>query len=97
MKKNYAKPMVTFESFAFSSNIAGGCGDIIGMHTDENGCAVYGNFSEPGGTRACQFVDNGFRIFYSDAGSGCMMGPQEDELGNLCYHVSTDATRMFMS
>ena len=68
MKKTYAKPMVSFESFAFSSNIAGGC----------------------------EFMDNGFAIFYSGNGE-CIQSPQEDNLGDLCYHVSTDASRMFMS
>ena len=94
MKKTYAKPMVSFESFAFSSNIAGGCGDIIGMQTGKNGCAVYGTFSSPEG--GCEFMDNGFAIFYSGNGE-CIQSPQEDNLGDLCYHVSTDASRIFMS
>ena len=92
MKKTYAKPMVSFESFAFSSNIAGGCGDVIGMHA-ANSCAVYGTFSEPSNT--CKFIDGDYSIFFSNF--ECMMYPQEDQLGDLCYHVSTDTSRMFMS
>ena len=94
MKKTYAKPMVSFESFAFSSNIAGGCGDIIGMQAGANSCAVYGTFSDP--DKGCEFMDNGFAIFYSGNGE-CIQSPQEDNLGDLCYHVSTDASRIFMS
>ena len=93
MKKTYGKPIVSFESFAFSSNIAGGCGDIIGMQADARTCSVYGTFSTPNN---CEFMDNGFAIFYSGNGE-CVMNPQEDNLGDLCYHVSTDASRMFMS
>ncbi len=93
MKKTYGKPMVSFESFALSSSIAAGCSDLNGMHS-EGSCPVYGTFSEPSNT--CKFMDNGFAIFYSEL-TGCLMGPQEDDLGNLCYHVSTDSTKMFMS
>ena len=93
MKKGYAKPIVSFESFAFSSNIAGGCGDIIGIHTQTSSCAVYGTCAEPSGT--CKFVDGNISLFYSNF--SCEGYPQEDNLGDLCYHVSTDATRMFMS
>ena len=92
MKKTYAKPIVCFESFAFSSNIAGGWGDLIGMHAGHS-CAVYGTFSEPSNT--CKFIDGDYSIFFSNF--ECMMYPQEDQLGGLCYHVSTDASRMFMS
>jgi hypothetical protein len=66
---------------------------IIGMQADTGICAVYGTFSTPSN---CEFMDNGFASFYSGNGE-CIQSTQEDVLGNLCYHVSTDASRMFMS
>lgn len=92
MKKTYVKPMVTFESFAFSSNIAAGCGAINGIHSDPTaGCAAYGTQSSP--SNGCLFINGGAIIFLD---SPCVETPQEDR-HDLCYHVPTDATRMFMS
>ena len=53
-------------------------------------------FEYPTPEGGCEFMDNGYAIFYSGNGE-CIQNPQEDNLGDLCYHVSTDATRMFMS
>lgn len=91
MKKTYGKPVISFESFAFSNNVAGACGNVNGIH-GEGACDVYGTFSDPV-NGSCQFIDNGFSIFYS----GCMMAPQEDDPNNLCYHVNTADNRIFAS
>ena len=93
MKKTYAKPMVSFESFAFSSSIASGCSAVNGLHGDPNSCSAFGTQSSP--TGGCIFINNGVMIF-TEPGV-CIQTPQEDNQHDLCYHVSTDATRMFMS
>ena len=43
----------------------------------------------------CIFINNGVMIFTKPG--VCMQTPQEDNRHDRCYHVSTDATRMFMS
>lgn len=92
MKKAYGKPTISFESFAFSNNIAGSCSELSGIHSESSNCALYGTYSEPSIT--CKFYDNGYVVFYQ---GGCVQYPQENDAGNLCYHVSTDETRMFAS
>lgn len=91
MKKTYIKPMVTFESFAFSSNIAAGCSAVNGIHGDFTSCAAFGTQSTP--TQGCTFINGGMIIFNN---SNCVEGPEKVE-GDLCYDVPTDANRMFMS
>ena len=90
MKKIYAKPKVSFESFAFSSNIAAGCSAVPGLHGEN--CASFGNQSSP--EAGCQFFSGNVVIFTENL---CTKTPQEDNKHDLCYHGSTDATRMFMS
>ena len=46
-------------------------------------------------TGGCIFINNGVMIF-TEPGV-CIQTPQEDNQHDLCYHVRTDATRMFMS
>lgn len=93
MKKTYVKPIVTFESFAFSSNIAAGCSAINGIQAESSSppCAAYGTQSSP--ENGCLFI-NGGAILFLDA--PCVDIPQDDK-HDTCYHVPTDATRMFMS
>ena len=89
MKKTYVKPIVTFESFAFSSNIAAGCGAVNGIHA-EGTCLAFGTH---GDVSNCQFINGGAIIFLE---TPCKDIPQDDK-HDTCYHVPTDATRMFMS
>jgi hypothetical protein len=90
MKKNYQKPDVYFEDFAFSSNIASSCSQIRGSQS-EGTCSSYGTHNDPSN---CRFYDNGWEVFHQGI---CLTYPQENNPGNLCYHVSTDETRMFAS
>lgn len=94
MKKQYTKPVISFENFAFSSNIAGPCASMVGLFSQST-CSFYGTYNDPV-NGSCEFIDNGFAIFLS-TNADCMMGPQEDDPGNLCYHVSTAETKMFAS
>ena len=91
MKKTYVKPIVTFESFAFSSNIAAGCAQVDGLHA-QNACVSYGTQSSPD-TGMCTFVSNTVEIF---GNSNCVLTPEESPF-DLCYHNPTDASKMFMS
>ncbi len=93
MKKQYGKPVVTFENFSFSSNFAAGCGDLIGLQSANANCLYYATFKD-GDT--CAFVDNGYPVFYS-ATTGCYTGPQGDYWGALCYHQAGENSRMFSS
>lgn len=93
MKMNYQKPDVYFEDFAFSSNIASSCSQIRGNQSQEIGCTSYGTHNDPSN---CFFYDNGWAVFHQGT-QGCVIYPQEDNPNNLCYHVSTDETRMFAS
>lgn len=95
MKKQYSKPVISFENFAFSSNIAGACASLIGLFSQGNTCRYYGTYSDPI-NGSCEFMDNTYAIFLS-SNSDCMTGPQEDDPDSLCYHVSTSETRMFAS
>ncbi len=94
MKKTYGKPMVSFEDFAFSSNIAASCGTNIGIHAQSSSdCTAYGTFSDGSN---CTFVENGVTIFL-DFAMGCLATPQDYNPDNLCYHTADAAVRMFMS
>jgi hypothetical protein len=92
MKKNYLKPDIFFEDFAFSSNIAAACSKFEQLHSPNGGCQMYANFAHP---NSCSFVDHGWTIFEST--NTCIQVPQEYDPNNLCFHVSTDDTRMFAS
>ena len=90
MKKAYTKPVITFEDFAFSSNVAGECGGAPGIH-GQGTCLAYGGSGSPAN---CMFCDNGFSMF---AQGTCDFQPDDGNLGNLCYHVSSAANKIFKS
>ena len=91
MKKAYAKPVITFEDFAFSSNVAGEC-SAPNIHTEQAGCIAFaGNFGTP---QDCYFFDNSFSIFNQGV---CDFGPDDNNPFNLCYNVNTAANKIFKS
>jgi hypothetical protein len=94
MKKTYVKPDVFFESFAFTSNIAGSCGELYGIHSQNAAppCMAFGTFSDPqlGG---CKFYNGGLFLF----NAGCDVSGEDGNPFNLCYHVPTDDAKMFAS
>ena len=90
MKKAYGKPTISFESFAFSSNIAGNCAKLNGLLAAGT-CNTFGTHGDP---ITCDFYSNNYQVFYQ---GDCLVYAQENKIGNLCYHVSTDETRMFAS
>ncbi len=93
MRKNYLKPDIFFEDFAFSSNIAASCSSKYDLHgLGTTSCEATATFGNP---VTCEFYDNGYVVF-QELGP-CLEVPQENDPNNLCYHVSSDDTRIFAS
>lgn len=93
MKKVYGKPEISFEDFAFSNNIAGGCGTVSTQGMKDS-CTRYGNYSSP--ETGCEFIDNGY-TFFNASGHDCLFTPQDEDPNGLCYHTSSVENRMFNS
>lgn len=65
MKKTYQKPVVMFESFQMTSNIAGTCVRYEGNQADGKSCGIY---------------DNGWTIFLTGVDNGvCALGPDPEK------------------
>lgn len=90
MKKNYQKPDIFFEDFAFSSNIAAGCGVAGNLH--DPGCTYYATHSDRDN---CAFFDNGAKLFLESG--PCISTPVDGMFGNLCYHTAGEDSRIFNS
>lgn len=82
MKKEYIKPVIVFENFSLSTNIAAGCEGIVG-NPSKDACAVTGT--------------GGIAIFNTEL-QGCNMEPfEEDSWDGFCYHVPTEYKNLFNS
>lgn len=82
MKKIYTKPEIMFESFSFSTNIAGDCDSIVGNPSK--------------GT--CGITDaTGALPIFIDSTTGCVVSTPDGEYDNLCYHVPTEGNSLFNS
>jgi len=81
MKKTYTKPEIMFESFSFSTNIAGDCGILYGVSA-ENVCGLDfgGDMIFVDGVQGCQMT-----LIPDDGTSG------------VCYHNPYDTIRLFTS
>jgi hypothetical protein len=90
MKKTYEKPMVMFENFELSQNIAACAWDVVNLKTPEE-CGALGdeeNFNQPAIT------------IFADGKSFCEIssGDYEDMTGEkFCYTVSSDSFTIFNS
>ncbi len=93
MKKPYGKPMISFENFSFSSNIASSCSQWANMHTESMSCSTYATF---GDKDSCAFSQNGW-VVSSSYTAGCEFITQNGVWANLCYHAPTPETRIFSS
>ena len=87
MKKEYCKPIVVFENFSLSTNIAGTCESIVG-NPSKGTCAVLGT--------------GGINVFDSTVGDVCVftpvdLGGKTDEWDGFCYHVPTEYNNLFNS
>ena len=81
MKKTYSKPEIMFESFAVSTNIAAGCGDM----------KEYAEFAAD----ACG-VTFGNMVLFFDTIAACK-NPVSDGYENICYHNPSDDNNLFNS
>ena len=78
MKKRYAKPMIVFESFMLSTNIAADCGNRAEMLSADYVCG--------------KLFSNGMMVFMSGM-QGCndvTVIPDQDgdgSWGTFCYHI----------
>lgn len=85
MKKAYLKPMIVFESFTLSTNIAGDC--EIRTWTPSSGNCAYEITDEFGDT---SFV-------FLDTIQACTTHQQDDGTSGFCYHVPYDNNTLFNS
>lgn len=77
MKREYTKPIVVFEDFTLSTNIAGDCDRIVG-NPSKGTCGILG--SVPG-------VDNLFSSSVTESLDGCQIWNDTDVYDGYCYHV----------
>lgn len=81
MKKTYVKPMVAFESFQMTSNIAGDCEEIIkNQSRDTCGLSIGGNMTA-----------------FITKENGCSFETVDGNPDYACYHVPTDDNNLFNS
>ena len=91
MKKKYEKPMVLFEDFSMSTNIANGC-DFTEVTATENqyGCGIEHEYQDP---FTGQIITGTIFI------SGICTSPYQDdeEYNGFCYHNPSDTNNLFNS
>ncbi len=86
MKKEYSKPIVVFESFSMSTNIAGDC-----EHKT--------NLPSPGTSFGCGYPIRGGVVFMSET-SGCTYtegGAENGSYNGICYQVPNENSNLFNS
>ena len=88
MKKVYEKPMICYEGFASSTNLAAGCEKIVTTQT-MNICGIEVFF---GDEKMMYFT-------YGADGSNCTDNGIGSETTNdgFCYHNPTESTNLFNS
>ena len=83
MKKEYSKPIVVFESFSLSTNIAGDCEHKTKLPSADT---QYG----------CGYQIRGAIVFVSEV-QGCTYHEPDGEYNGICYHVPTVESNLFNS
>ncbi len=94
MKKNYSKPVLAFNDFAFISNVAGGCADVNSMLFTESTCVEYATFSS---ISTCSYVNRDLEMAVFLSRPTCSTIAQNGSFGNICYHVAADTSKLFSS
>jgi hypothetical protein len=84
MKKVYSKPVIMFEDFSLSTNIAGSC-DVDTNVQSQNQCGM--DFS---GVTVFLDTMNGCAIKVTSVGG-------DGEYGGICYHVFSNGYNLFNS
>lgn len=83
MKKEYVKPIILFESFSLSTNIAADCENKTHLPA-ENQCGIW-----------LEGVGNTF----ISGMTGCedFTLSEDDEYNGICYHTPTEGNNLFTS
>ena len=81
MKKTYTKPEIIFESFSFSTNIAGDCGILYSVSSEG----------------VCGFDYGGEFIFLTNISGCTKKLEADDNTSGFCYHNPYDVNRLFNS
>ena len=91
--KKYTKPMIVFESFTLSTNIALDCGQKANNHDSFYTCGLWLDYID----LETMEVVNGQA--FSGSWSGCKLKLDVDDLDNngICYDVPAGATPIFNS
>lgn len=84
MKKAYVKPMIMFENFSLTTNIASGCEKIVGNPSKDT-CGISGSDGE---------------TLFGEIYGGCDFDWESlygDNYDGFCYHNPTDTNNLFNS
>ena len=83
MKKTYNKPVIVFESFTMSTNIASGCENPTNLPS-QNDCGI---------------ELEGVGMVFATGMTGCSDFPisKDDSFNGICYHVPTEGNNLFTS
>lgn len=89
MKKKYEKPVILFDNFALSTNIAGDCGKKT--NTPAQGTCAYVVTAGP----------KTWNVFMSDmelcTTSEATDGAADGAYNGICYHIPTEGYNLFNS
>ncbi len=83
MKREYTKPLIMFEDFSLSTNIAAGCG-------------LKTQLPSPNMEYGCGYQIRGAVVFITEA-NGCTYVEADGDYNGICYHVPTDDNNLFNS
>lgn len=96
MKKKYEKPMVLFEDFTMSTNIAGDCDVLTSSPNEKSSCAYTDEYFDPTIGMPVEvnifLVGNGNCTTTQVVESDTISGYQ-----GVCYHVPTETSDLFNS
>lgn len=86
MKKVYSKPVIVFDNFSLSTNIAGDCEKDV-TNSVKGSCGMPADDLE------------GFESFFifTSAAEGCTLEMDDGSHNSICYHVPTDQNELFNS
>lgn len=88
MKKIYKKPMIIFEDFSLSANIADCVGTSLHALTVCDQTATFSNYN------SCKFYELGGNVELFLTTNSCGTSAQE---GGICYDIPNDTLRVFGS
>ena len=89
--KKYIKPMIAFEDFSLSTNIAAGCVNKANNQANFHSCGIEVLIVNQFGPQYVQLFTNKWQ--------GCVDYPTTDdgEFNGYCYHIPTESTALFNS